>query len=682
MVIAGVLRRVDTTVATLCAGGGLALSGAALAAWVARARQFRTRRESEAHYRLLFEANPHPMWVYDRDTLRFLAVNDAAVHTYGFRREEFLRMTIGDIRPEEDVPELENLLAGLAPGLNPSGVWRHRRKDGSILEVEIRSHSINFEGHNARLALATDVTERRRTEEALRVSEANYRHATRAALSAIWDFDVVRQRVAWGEGMGELFGHYPEEVDARLGWWEEHVHPDDFTRVMAVLKVALEGDATSWSDEYRFRRHDGTYAWIYDRGFVLRDETGRAVRMIGAMTDVSDRRRLEEQLQQAQKMEAVGRLAGGVAHDFNNLLTAILGFSEILMKALPPADERHEDAREIKRAALRAAELTRHLLAFGRKQMLQPRVLDLNATAGEIEALLRQLLGARIEFRLERDPDLGRVRADPGLVEQVIVNLVINARDAMPNGGQLTLRTANLNVVSGASDAETQLAPGSYVALMVIDTGVGMDSGTLQLIFEPFFTTKPKGVGTGLGLSTAYGIAKQSGGLITVQSAPGRGSTFTIYLPRVDEPLEGIRATPQTGLPLARSETVLVVEDEPAVLALSARALRAAGYAVLEAVRGPDALELAAGHPGPIELLVTDVFLPQLNGREVADRLRRSRPGLRVLYVSGFSDEVLGQGGPLEPGVAFLAKPFSTDALVRKVREVLDGSREGAVLRP
>jgi PAS domain S-box-containing protein len=395
-------------------------------------------------------------------------------------------------------------------------------------------------------------------------------------------------------------------------------------------------------------------------------------KLLGVATEITERKRLEEQLLQSQKMEAVGQLAGGVAHDFNNILTAIHGYADLLAADLPPADRRHEDVEEIRKAARRAAALTRQLLAFSRKQVLEPRVLDLNALVQNMDRMLRPLLGEHVDLRWALASDLDSVQADPNQLEQILLNLAINARDAMPQGGKLTVETANADLDADYASGHVAVTPGRYVMLAVSDTGVGMDEATQARIFEPFFTTKRPGEGTGLGLATVFGIVKQSGGNIWVYSEPGRGATFKIYLPAVSAPAEQVPRAPAPSAAIDGVETVLLVEDDEQLRRLARRALAARGYTVLKADRGVAALEVARLHRGPIHLLLTDVILPDTDGRSLAESIRAERPEMRVLYMSGYADKAIVHHGVLDSGVAYLPKPFTTEAVARKVREVLD----------
>ncbi len=401
-------------------------------------------------------------------------------------------------------------------------------------------------------------------------------------------------------------------------------------------------------------------------------ETEEGILVLAAIRDVTERKRLEEQFRQAQKMEAVGRLAGGIAHDFNNILTAILGSASLLLEDLPVDDPRRREAEEIAQAAQRAAALTQQLLAFSRKQVLQPVALDLNAVVANMDKMLRRVLGEDIEVRTALGRDLGAVEADPGQLEQIIMNLAVNARDAMPEGGNLTIETANVDLDEAYAREHIAVKPGPFVMLAVSDTGIGMNTETKSHIFEPFFTTKEPGKGTGLGLATVYGIVKQSGGNVWVYSEPGQGTTFKLYLPRVEAALKPVGPSAVSLASLRGSETVLVAEDEEAVRDVVRKTLEAYGYTVLVAASGDEALRSVERHEGPIHLLLTDVVMPGMRGRELEQRLASLRPDIKVLYVSGYTNNAIVHRGVLEPGVAFLQKPFAPDTLAKKVREVLE----------
>ncbi|MEP6689117.1 MAG: ATP-binding protein [Gemmatimonadales bacterium] len=449
--------------------------------------------------------------------------------------------------------------------------------------------------------------------------------------------------------------------------------PDDIAAERAGRQRLLAGETRSVDLETRWLRADGRPLWMYLNLSVVHDAGGTPVSLLAYLRDVTDRKSLEDQLRQAQKMEAVGQLAGGIAHDFNNLLTAILGSTELLLVGTSATDPRREDLQEIARAAHRAATLVRQLLAYSRKQVLQPRLVNLNTIVHEMGGMLRRVVGERIELQLHLDPSLGDVIADPGQLEQVIANLGVNARDAMPAGGSLTLTTANLSGVGLATAASERLPLGGpLVALTVTDTGVGMDDHVLAHLFEPFFTTKELGRGTGLGLATVYGIVRQSGGQIQVASRLGEGSAFTVYLPRAEPVAGGVIAAAVAESPvLGGSETVLVVEDEEAVRHLVCRALRAKGYRIIEAPHAEAALVLAADTPGPIDLLVSDLVMPGIGGLMLAERLSASRPDMQVLFITGYAPEAVDRHGELAAAGALLEKPFSADQLARKVRQVL-----------
>ena len=519
---------------------------------------------------------------------------------------------------------------------------------------------------------ARERRDRKRAEATLRVTQERLRQVTASSTAVLYATAVTGEtfRPTWvTENITRIMGYDPAEA---LGptWWTDHLHSEDRDPVLAAVPSILSRDHLAF--EYRFRHKDGSYHWIHDEARLTRDSAGRPVEVFGSWVDITERKALEMQLLQAQKMEAVGLLAGGVAHDFNNVLTAIGGYAELVREDLPGEDARRHDVEEILRATERAATLTRQLLAFSRRQVLAPRVLDLNGVVAGVDNMLRRLIGADVELRTALGPVLGAVRADPGQLEQVIMNLVVNARDAMPRGGKLTIETANAELDESYALEHPSVVAGPYVMLAVSDSGVGMDAATQARIFEPFFTTKEKGKGTGLGLATVYGIVKQSGGNIWLYSEPGRGTTFKIYLPRVDQPPEQPAAAPAPRAAPRGSETVLLVEDDEAVRALARKMLAAHGYTVLAAASGAEALKLAADHTGPIHLLVTDVVLPGMSGRELAARFQSVRPALKVLYTSGYTDEAIVHHGVLDPGIAFLQKPFTSGALARKVRETLD----------
>ncbi|MGC8874422.1 MAG: PAS domain S-box protein [Chloroflexia bacterium] len=510
--------------------------------------------------------------------------------------------------------------------------------------------------------------ERRQTIAALAESEDRYRHLIDLMPDGVSVHQDGRIRMINRAGATLLGYDDPQELIGRPAL--EIVHPDDREKVQERIRAILTDGRKVPPLEERLLRRDGTAVEVEVAAgpFVLE---GRPAVLV-VMRDIATRKRLEEQLRQSQKMEAVGRLAGGVAHDFNNLLTAISGYAEFILNGLPPQDPLRYDAEAILKASERARTLTRQLLAFSRRQVMELKVVDLNSILQDLGRMLRRIIGEDIDMVMALSPDLGHVRVDPSQFEQVVVNLAVNARDAMPTGGQLTLETRNVFLDEAYAQDHPYVRPGEYVLVSVSDTGVGMPPEVREHLFEPFFTTKSLGEGTGLGLATVYGIVKQSGGHIQVYSEVGHGTTFKIYFPRIYEPMEPLEErSPAERLPEG-SETVLVVEDNEMVRTLACRVLREQGYTVLEAKESAQALELARKYGGYIHLLLTDVVMPQMSGRLLSETLQQTYPGMQTLYMSGYTDNVVVQHGILEPGVAFIQKPFTPRDLARKVREVLD----------
>jgi two-component system, cell cycle sensor histidine kinase and response regulator CckA len=453
----------------------------------------------------------------------------------------------------------------------------------------------------------------------------------------------------------------------------EQVHPDDRPQLREAAAEAFRG-GPGRRIEYRMRHKNGTWLTLESTANPIRSVAGQVERLVIVNRDITGRKRLEEQFQQSQKMEAIGRLSGGVAHDFNNLLGVIIGYAEILQEGLRADHPLRHSADEVLAAGRRAASLTRQLLAFSRQQVLELKVLDVNVVVLNMESMLRRLIGEDVDLTSGLDGSLGLVKADQGQLEQVIMNLAVNARDAMPDGGKLIIESSNIVMDKVfVSRYPYPVQPGSYVRLTVSDTGVGMDAATRARIFEPFFTTKEKGQGTGLGLSMVYGVVKQSGGYIDVYSESGLGTTFKIYLPRVDEAITPDHPEPALSGSLRGHETLLLVEDEPALRSLTRNLLEICGYKVLDARNGAEAMDMSQAHDGVIDLLLTDVVMPGINGRTLADQLIQLRPKIDVIYMSGYTGQSVGARGILDPGSNFLQKPFTRDELARKVREVLDG---------
>ena len=570
----------------------------------------------------------------------------------------------------EDRDAVKGAVARTLQTLEPYEV-DHRiiRADGSIRFLYSRGGVVSDgAGRPARLTGAVlDITGRRQAEEALRRANDRLEAVIQAAPLAIFSLDSAGRVATWNPAAERLFGWTVAEV---LGRPLPIVPGDDQDACRAMQRRVLQGESLTGIEMVRLKK-DGATVTVNLFAAPLHDAAGHSTGVLALLEDMTGVKRLEQQFLQAQKMEAVGRLAAGVAHDFNNLLTAILGSSEFLLEILPAGHAGREDAEETKKAALRAADLTRQLLAFSRQQVLAPRVLSANDVVAGMDKMLRRVIGDDVDLRTVLAADIGAVRADPGQLEQVIVNLAVNARDAMPHGGKLTIETANVVLGEVYAAGHVVVTPGSYVMVALSDTGTGMDADTQARAFEPFFTTKPKGRGTGLGLATVYGIVQQSGGYVWLYSEVGRGTTVKIYLPRLAAGPELMAAAPAPEVGSLRgSESILLVEDQEEVRALTRRILEKWGYRVLVAATGAEAVVLAEQH-GAIELLVTDVVMPGMSGSELGTRLGPLYPSMKVLYLSGYTDEAILHQGLLEPGVAFLQKPFTPESLARKVREVL-----------
>ncbi len=527
-------------------------------------------------------------------------------------------------------------------------------------------HAIDRETREAKVRAA-----RRRAEEELRASEARYRELFENSPLPTWVNDLGSLAfLAVNEAAVRAYGYSREEFAAMT---LADIRPADAGPEGAGVEGRSNGDSRVIG---RHVKKDGSTMYVELKTDDV-DFQGRPARLVVA-NDVTARlqteealHRSEEQLRQAQKLEAIGSLAGGVAHDFNNMLSVILSYTSLLLGELNPSDPMRGDIEEVKRAGERASELTRQLLAFSRQQVLQPRIVDLNRVVRGMEKMLQRLLGEDIELSLLTTHRLGKVLADPGQIEQVLMNLALNARDAMPRGGKLTIETANVELEEAYASAHVGVAPGPYVVVAVTDSGIGMDRETQRRIFEPFFTTKAQGKGTGLGLSTAFGIVKQSGGHIWVYSEVGQGTTFKLYLPRTDGP-EDMPSDPPGPMQVRGTETILLVEDEDQVRQLVRTVLRRNGYNVLEAQNGGEAFLICEQYGAKIHMLLTDVIMPRMNGRQVADRLVVMRPGIKVLYISGYAEDSIVHHGVLDSGIAYLQKPITPDALLRKVRATFD----------
>jgi two-component system, cell cycle sensor histidine kinase and response regulator CckA len=568
--------------------------------------------------------------------------------------------------------EDSNLLAffdATAAGSGRAGPVPLRRADGSVILMDFALSTTDIAGRPTVLSIGRDVTEEVTGRRALVAAEERYRTLVESVPDVIWMVTADRDAIVTTPNVVKVLGYTAAELQAQdVATRNSHIHPDDRPRVLeAARDLALHGRA--FDLEYRMQHRAGHYVWVRNRSIGVRDRDG--VRCFeGMLSDIHERKMLEESFHQAQRMEAIGQLTGGIAHDFNNILAAILANSHFLLEALDPNDVRRQDADEIREAAERAASLTRQLLAFSRRQVLKPAIVDLNATVAGIQKMLCRLIGEDVSLKVTPAPDLGTVRVDVGQLEQVIMNLAINARDAMPKGGELSIETSNVELDPEYAAGHPPVEAGRYVVLTVADTGVGMDAATKRRLFEPFFTTKELGKGTGLGLSTCYGIVKQSGGHIWVYSEVGRGTVFKIYLPRVDGVVDSPQARALTGH-LDGSETVLLVEDDRRVRSALTRILESHGYRVLVATDGAEAAAVAEGHNGSIDVVVTDVVMPRSSGPEIAEVVRR-RFGAKVLFMSGYTEHAALHRDSMPPGQSFLQKPFSPSALLAKLREVLD----------
>ncbi|GAC1651447.1 MAG: PAS domain-containing sensor histidine kinase [Gemmatimonadaceae bacterium] len=631
--------------------------------------------ERDERYRLLFDSSPRAMWVYDVATTRFLAVNAAAMTLYGYSREEFLAMTLADIRPAEEVAALREAVSTAPPGLFRSGAFRHRTRDGRVIDVDITSHSLTFDGYRARLVLVTDETVRRRAEAALAESERRLLTVIESIDQGLLLSDLTGRIEYANTRLSEITGYTANEVLGRL-LFELQANPEE--RGAAEARHARRTSGERLRQEVELTRKDGTKVWVEIASVPFRDSSGNVTGGIATLTDVSERRLLQAEIIQAQKMEAVGRLAGGIAHDFNNVLTAITGNVELILSDPGLTAELRSEAEDVRRAAGRAAALTRQLLAFGRKQMLRPEVVDPNSLVIGLERMLRRLLVEDVVLRTELTDAPGAVRADAGQLEQVLVNLLVNAGDAMPDGGTVTIGTAVATLDEEFVRTHVGSVPGRYCAFTVTDTGHGMMPEVQMRAFEPFFTTKPPGKGTGLGLATVYGIVKQSGGYVDLRSAHGLGTTVTVYLPCIepDPPLRAHdtllpAATPSPIRHHSPSGAILLVDDDDNVRVAIGRVLRRLGYEVLIAANGTEALGIAADPMLPIGLVMIDLVMPGMSGVELAMRIKAVRGDVKVLLVSGHSDDQVSRFDVAARTYPFIQKPFSVEMLAAQLRELL-----------
>jgi len=630
---------------------------------------------TEQQYRSLFERNMAGVYRCTMDG-RLLECNPAFAKIFGYTPEEVLTIPLHELY-FGGASERDRWIAQFnSEGMSQPREFYFRRKDGSPLWVLVSSHiEKQPDGGSTIEGTLIDITAGKLTSLAIEDWKYRYDAAILASGQIVYESDPESQRVTFGGCVPDVLGYSAEDLSGDAHAWLALIHPEDLTHYLEQLRSAVASNAPI-EFEYRARRRDNGYRTLREQGRAVRDAAGKVFRIVGFISDVTERRVLESQLQQAQKMEAVGRLAGGVAHDFNNLLTIISGYSAMQLERTQPTDATHREAEQIKAAAERASALTRQLLAFSRQQVMQPRCVNLNDVVRSIDPMLRRLIGEDIEVLTSLAPDLGNVKVDPGQVDQVLMNLVVNARDAMPEGGKLTIRTQNIQLDERYARQHDYVRPGSYVLLSVSDSGTGIAPETQERVFEPFFTTKGPGKGTGLGLPMVYGIVKQSGGSIEFYSELKQGTIFKVYLPRVEEAAEDLTPAVEAAPSHRGSERILLVEDDVVLRQLAAVVLTAQGYSVHTVEKVSD-LAACLDRTPQCDLLLTDVIMPGMKGPELASRVVQHWPGIKVLYMSGYTSDAIVHHGVLNEGLFFLQKPFTPTALAAKVKEVLNAASPG-----
>jgi PAS domain S-box-containing protein len=650
--------------------------------------------QSREQFRLAFQNSPAILGISDLETGEYLDVNKSFEKVMGWSRAEAVGHTSRDLNLWAAPADRDRMREALAR----DGTVRDmevvlRTRSGDLLSFLFIADLITLNGRRCIVTNALDISDRARWEKALRDSEERWKFALEGAGEGVWDWDVPSNLIYASRRYKEILGYPDAAFDLDPVPWRARVHPDDVSRLETDFTAYLEGRAPLFQTEVRMICRDGTFRWVVIRGrAVALDDRNHPKRVIGTIMDITDRRRaeeertsLEDQLRQSQKMEVVGQLAGGIAHDFNNQLMVIRGYSDLLQnQGLDPRSQAL--LAEVVRATDRAATLTSRLLAFGRKQVRRLSVFNPNRVLSDMAGALGMMVGESIAIVVEAAPNLGSVRADRDQIEQVIANIAVNARDAMPGGGRLTIRTRNIVLDQEYARHHVGTRTGSHVLLSFQDSGVGMDEATAARIFEPFFTTKSEGLGSGLGLSIVYGIVKQSGGHVTVDSEPGRGSTFKVFLPRVDEVPADERMPARLPVERARTATVLFVEDDPNLFALLRGILESAGYEVLASPVPTQAIALAAQYQGTIDVLITDVVMPGMSGPDLAEHLQKSRPGIRLLFISGYPKDVLERQTVLPAGIHLLGKPFSPRDLIATIQTLLEspgaeGTRSGVTDR-
>jgi PAS domain S-box-containing protein len=625
----------------------------------------------------MIRSNPDAITLRSLPERRYLEVNEGFTSLTGYTAEEVLGKTPAELNLwVEAEPHRTTLQKVETEGQVDGQEFRFRTKDGEIRYGRVSAMRVTINEKECMLSVTHDITDRKRVEEELQKSESHFRSLVHDAPYGIYRVTLDGRLLEVNPALVMMLG-YESEAELLRCNVERDIYRDTQAPQSPIKEYSQKEDFREIEAEWR--RKDGKIITVRMTGHPVSQKDNSLDYFEVFAEDITERRSLERQLFQSQKMEAIGRLAGGIAHDFNNLLSIILGHSDILEQQAGANGRLRKSVEATRQAAERAAALTMQLLAFSRKQVIEPTVIDLNTSVKEIEKMLHRVIGEDIELAIRVQPDLGRVKADPGQLSQVLMNLAVNSRDAMPGGGKLVIETANVELDDTYVRQHLGARRGLYVMLAVSDTGIGMDSETLSHIFEPFFTTKEKGKGTGLGLSMVYGIVKQSNGYIMAYSEPGRGTTFKVYFPRTDESMPARQET-QNEIPRG-SEAILVVEDEPALRELTCLLLEDAGYTVLDSSGVEDALETAKDVQRRIDLLLTDIVMPRLDGRELANQIVSFRPNLKVLYMSGYTDDVIVHRCVLTQGAALVQKPFTKSTLLRKVRDTLDSAVANSLTR-